>query len=266
MVKNLPAMREDGWGSIPDLGRCPGDGHGNPLQYSGLENPMDRGAWQGTVRGSQRVRHNLVANTHTQGKPCINLRNSLFFCVERCQPLDAFLPYAPQLSGPHSLSWFCVGRCSLWMHSFPTHLSYLGHTPFLDCAHPWLLVHLQMWRTAAARFPSTSSSAATKEGGGICWIAGSVVPLGSPHSHLELQIAGIAGSWDISCPPTDMAGNVSLLSILRLRCRMLCTEKGLGGTAPASPNSQWLYNCSLPDKCWKVWIQLVRTCTNAGLA
>ena len=32
--------------------------------------------------------------------------------------------------------------------------------------------------------------------------------LGSPHPHLELQIAGIAGSWDISCPPTDMAGNV----------------------------------------------------------
>ena len=133
MVKNLPAMREDGWGSIPDLGRCPGDGHGNPLQYSGLENPMDRGAWQGTVRGSQRVRHNLVANTHTQGKPCIKLRNSLFFCVERCQPLDAFLPYAPQLSGPHSLSWFCVGRCQ------PLD-AFLPYTPQLSGPHPlsWL--------------------------------------------------------------------------------------------------------------------------------
>ena len=32
-------------GSIPGLGRCPGGGHGNPLQYSCLENPMDRGAW-----------------------------------------------------------------------------------------------------------------------------------------------------------------------------------------------------------------------------
>ena len=38
-------------GSIPGLGRSPGEGHGNPLQYSCLENPMDRGAWQATVHG-----------------------------------------------------------------------------------------------------------------------------------------------------------------------------------------------------------------------
>ena len=36
-------------GSIPESGRSPGGGHGNPLLYSGLENPMDRGAWQATV-------------------------------------------------------------------------------------------------------------------------------------------------------------------------------------------------------------------------
>ena len=38
-------------GSIPGSGRSPGEGDGNPLQYSGLENPMDRGAWQATVHG-----------------------------------------------------------------------------------------------------------------------------------------------------------------------------------------------------------------------
>ena len=38
-------------GSIPGLGRYPGRGHGNPLQYSCLENPMNRGAWRATVRG-----------------------------------------------------------------------------------------------------------------------------------------------------------------------------------------------------------------------
>ena len=38
-------------GSTPGLGRSPGGGHGNPLQYSGLENPMDRGAWQAIVHG-----------------------------------------------------------------------------------------------------------------------------------------------------------------------------------------------------------------------
>ena len=44
-------------GSIPGSGRSPGGGHGNPLQYSCLENPMDRGAWQLQSIGLQRVGH-----------------------------------------------------------------------------------------------------------------------------------------------------------------------------------------------------------------
>ena len=40
-------------GSIPGLGRSPGEGYGNPLQYSCLENPMDRGAWWPTVHGKE---------------------------------------------------------------------------------------------------------------------------------------------------------------------------------------------------------------------
>ena len=39
------------WGSIPGSGRCPAEGNGNPLQYSGLENSIDKGAWQATVHG-----------------------------------------------------------------------------------------------------------------------------------------------------------------------------------------------------------------------
>ena len=39
---------------IPGLGRCPGGGHGNPLQYSCLESPMDRGAWRATVHGATK--------------------------------------------------------------------------------------------------------------------------------------------------------------------------------------------------------------------
>ena len=46
-----------GLGSIPRSGRSPGEGNGNPLQYSCLENPMDGGAWWATIHGSQRVRH-----------------------------------------------------------------------------------------------------------------------------------------------------------------------------------------------------------------
>ena len=44
-------------GSIPGLGRCPREGNGNPHQYSCLENPMDRAAWQVIVHGVQRVGH-----------------------------------------------------------------------------------------------------------------------------------------------------------------------------------------------------------------
>ena len=50
VVKNL-STNGGGWGSIPGLVRSLGEGHGNPLQYSCLENSMDRGAWQATVHG-----------------------------------------------------------------------------------------------------------------------------------------------------------------------------------------------------------------------
>ena len=44
---------------IPELGRSPGEGHGDPLQYSCLENPMDKGAWQVTVHGVAQSRTRL---------------------------------------------------------------------------------------------------------------------------------------------------------------------------------------------------------------
>ena len=51
VVKNSPANAGDrrDMGSMPGLGRVPGGGHGNPLQYSSMENSMDRGAWQAAV-------------------------------------------------------------------------------------------------------------------------------------------------------------------------------------------------------------------------
>ena len=58
-VKNLSANAEDP-GLIPGSGRSPGEGNGNSLQYSCLENPMDRGAWQAAAHGVSRVRHNLA--------------------------------------------------------------------------------------------------------------------------------------------------------------------------------------------------------------
>ena len=53
-----PACNAGDPSSIPALGRSPGEGNGNPLQYSCLENPMDRGAWRATVHGVANIRHN----------------------------------------------------------------------------------------------------------------------------------------------------------------------------------------------------------------
>ena len=50
MVKNMPVNAGD-VGSIPGSGRSPGEGNGNPVQYSCLENPMDTGAWWAIVHG-----------------------------------------------------------------------------------------------------------------------------------------------------------------------------------------------------------------------
>ena len=51
-------------GSIPCLGRSSEGGHGNPLQYSCLENPTNRGAWHATVHRSQIVRHDWSDSMH----------------------------------------------------------------------------------------------------------------------------------------------------------------------------------------------------------
>ena len=64
MVKNLPASAGDtrDAGSIP--GEYPGRGNGNPLQYSYLENSMNRGAWQATVQGIAKE-SDTIEHTHT---------------------------------------------------------------------------------------------------------------------------------------------------------------------------------------------------------
>ena len=50
---------------LAGLGRSPGGGHGNPLQYSCLENPMDRGAWQAIAHGVARVGHDIASKPPT---------------------------------------------------------------------------------------------------------------------------------------------------------------------------------------------------------
>ena len=59
MVKSLPTSAGD-TSSIPELGRSPEEGNGNPFHYSRLGNPMDREAWRATVHGVARVGHDLA--------------------------------------------------------------------------------------------------------------------------------------------------------------------------------------------------------------
>ena len=87
VVKNLPANAGD-MSSIPGSGRSPGGENGNPLQYSCLENSMDRGAWQATVheptkswtRLSTHPQITYMLKTHLsylQSEDCIHLRSVL---------------------------------------------------------------------------------------------------------------------------------------------------------------------------------------------
>ena len=75
-------------GLIPGLGRSSGEGNGNPLQYSCLENPMDRGAWQATVHGVARVGHDLASKP----PPHYMLR---FICNWKFIPFDHLPPFPP---------------------------------------------------------------------------------------------------------------------------------------------------------------------------
>ena len=72
VIKNLPACAGDirEVESIPGSGRFPGGGHGNPLQCSCLENPVDRGAWRATVHGVTKswTRLSNSAHMHLEGE------------------------------------------------------------------------------------------------------------------------------------------------------------------------------------------------------
>ena len=70
MVKNPPANVGDTGdaSSIPRLGRSPGVGNDNPLQYSCLENPTDRGAWRATIHGIAKSQARLRGSTTTTNR------------------------------------------------------------------------------------------------------------------------------------------------------------------------------------------------------
>ena len=78
-IKSLSTGNAGDLGSIPGSGRSSGEGNGNPLQYSCLENFMDRGAWQATVHGFTRVRYDWV----TKPPPSVYGGTEVVFeCIE----------------------------------------------------------------------------------------------------------------------------------------------------------------------------------------
>ena len=86
MVRNLPANAGDkrDAGSIPGSGRSPGGGHSNPLQYSCLEKPMDRGTWRATVHS---VDLSDLARMYSRGlnylTQCPNVQEENIFFSEK---------------------------------------------------------------------------------------------------------------------------------------------------------------------------------------
>ena len=78
-------------GSIPGWGRSPGEGNSNPLQYSFLENPMDRGAWWATVHGVPKSQTQLSAHIpHADedvGRPALSYMGSVWWELKMIPPL-----------------------------------------------------------------------------------------------------------------------------------------------------------------------------------
>ena len=104
-------------GSIPGLGRS-GEGNGNPLQYSSLENPMERGAWRPQSTGSQRVGHDWATSHITHNADfyvyvayaAAAAAASLQLCPTLCDPRDSSPPGSPVpgILQARTLEWVAI--------------------------------------------------------------------------------------------------------------------------------------------------------------
>ena len=110
VVKNPPANAGDS-GSIPGMGRSPGEGNGNPLQDSCLGNPMDRGAWWATVHGVTKSRTRLNMHTQQQFSTYFKiLGKSNLLSKKSFHVWEWETPLCFCVVGPLLLSWFGAFR------------------------------------------------------------------------------------------------------------------------------------------------------------
>ena len=111
MVKNPPANEGDvrDLGAISESGRSPGAGHGNPLQQSYLENPMDRRAWRTVVHCIAKSQTQLSMYAHIHWKTVFNLKRSCQIFFQSGSYHFAFLPTMKEISycsNPHKQQLF----------------------------------------------------------------------------------------------------------------------------------------------------------------
>ena len=111
VVKNLPAHAGD-VGLIPGLGRFPGEGNSNPLQYSCLGNPMDRGAWQATILGV--TKESDMTQQQTTHQISITARNRTESESENCSVVS------DSLETPQAIQSMEFSRPEYWsVQPFP---------------------------------------------------------------------------------------------------------------------------------------------------
>ena len=127
------ACNERDLGLIPGSGRSPGKGNGNPLQYSCLENPMNRGAWWTTVHGVAKSRTRLSnwvhmhTHTHTRARPWGAQRKSQVRISHRMKSRSN--PYTEITAGWDSPAWVMLFLLALSHLIYPTALQGGDHCP-----------------------------------------------------------------------------------------------------------------------------------------
>ena len=131
-------------GSIPGLGRSPGEGNGNPLQYSCLENPMDRGGWRGTVHGVAKSQTQLSRHACTLCGSTVN-NNTLhslpsLACVVFSTALKAIWSNIFNKSINH-MQTLQDTLYSLWVVGGLVTKSYRTLCHPMDCSRPASSVH-----------------------------------------------------------------------------------------------------------------------------
>ena len=113
-------------GSIPGSGGSPGEGNGNPLQYSCLENPTDRGAWQATVHAVSSVRHNWATKEREHKQ---NLPNVLHLHSSHSGP-DSHQLFLLDYDCPSLVSLYSVARMMFLKPDAPAPLVLVLLTPW----------------------------------------------------------------------------------------------------------------------------------------